>query len=95
MSPYLTDEEFASAFANTPFHYAPEGYWDRKHEEMARHPLAGRKARVTVENSTIVNRLLTCIRADYDLAVFRLDSGGELIISGDDFYNLRWEKEEI
>lgn len=92
MSPYLTNEEFAEAFASTPPHYAPEGYWDKRTEEMKKHHLVGKKARITVKNSTIVNRLLTCIRAEDDRAVFSLSSGGELIISGDDFYDLRWEE---
>lgn len=91
MNPELTNEEFHEAWCLTPFHHAPDGYWEQKRKEMEKHPYVGRKARM-------YGKILTCVRADYRKVVFKDDirlsdgsiSAGEIIITDGDIANIKW-----
>ena len=88
----LTENEFHKAWCNTPFYHAPEGYWEKKHEDRKRHKYVGRKA-------YIHGKILTCKEAESDLVIFddniKLSDGsmsyGEIIISGNDVENIKWK----
>lgn len=86
MNAMLTNAEFHEAWKNLSFHHAPEGYWDRENEQRRKHRFVGRKIRDR-------GQVLECVRATDTQAIFKLDSGGELIINGDDLENLNWIKE--
>ena len=85
MHPIMTNEEFHNAWSNLSFHHAPNGYWDEINEQRNKHRFVGRKAIVD-------GRVLECIKAEDDLVFFRLGSGSELIVSGDDVYDIKWIK---
>ena len=84
MNPIMTNEEFHNAWSNINFHYAPNGYWDAVNEQRKKHRFVGRKAIVDGEK-------LECVKAEDDLVFFRLSNCSELIISGDDVYDIKWE----
>ena len=82
----MTNEEFHKAFSNTPWHNAPEGYWDKINEQRKKHKFVGRKA-------FIYDGIYECVRAEDDLVIFKLSESGEAIIGGDDVENIKWIKE--
>ena len=94
MSKGLTEKEFHEAWCNTPFHHAPQGYWNRIHEKRKNHKNVGRKAYVN-------GKILTCKESEDNLVVFEnnvnLSDGsisyGEIIISGEDVNNIKWMEE--
>ena len=82
----MTNGEFHQAFSNTPFHYAPDGYWDSVNEQRKKHKFVGRKA-------FVYGRVHECIKAEDDLVFFKSGNNGEIIVSGDDVENIKWVKE--
>lgn len=90
----LTENEFHDAFSNLSFESRlPEEYWERQRYAEEHHPLVGKRARITVPNSTICNQILTVIRANDRIKVFGLPNGGELIVSQfdiDNGYQFEW-----
>lgn len=86
MNPMMTNAEFHEAWSNLSFnHYAPKGYWDEINERRKKHRFVGRKAIVNGE-------VLECTKAEDDLVFFRLGSCSELIVSGDDVFDIKWIK---
>ena len=82
----MTNEEFHNAFSNTPWHHAPDGYWDGVNEQRKKHKFVGRKA-------FVYGGVYECVRAEDDLVIFKLSESGEAIISGDNVENIKWIKE--
>lgn len=82
----ITNEEFHNAFSNTPWHYAPDGYWDRINKQRKEHKFVGRKA-------IVYGKVHECVRAEDNLVIFKLREGSEAIISGNDVENIKWIKE--
>ncbi len=86
MNPIMTNTEFQQAWSNLSFnHHAPDGYWDERNKQRKKHKFVGRKANFD-------GKVLECIKAEDDLVFFRLSTGGELIISGDDVGDIKWLK---
>ena len=73
-------------YFNKELNHAPSGYYDARTEQMQKHRFVGRKA-------FIDGKVYECIRAEDDLAVFRVTEASELIVSGyDAVSNIRWCK---
>ena len=85
MNPMMTNAEFHEVWNNLSFHYAEDGYWDKINEQRKKHRFVGRKA-------IIDGDMLECIMAEDDLVFFKLSECSELIISGDNVYNIKWLK---
>ena len=91
----MTNQEFHDAWCSLSWNSnkGDEDYWKHKRDKEEHHPLVGRKAIITVPKSTIVNRLLTVIRANDVVTIFDLGNGGELIVSDRDIengYQIKW-----
>lgn len=94
MNPVMTNEEFHTAWCSLNWNrQTDDTYWKRKRYEEEHHKLVGRQARVTVPDSTIWKRILTVVRANDDIIVFKLSNSSELIVSQRDIDNgciLEW-----
>ena len=86
MNPIMTNTEFHEAWSNLSFHHTPDGYWNKINEQRKNHRYVGRKIMFR-------GRLVECVRAEDNLAIFKIDDdGGELIISGNDVWDIKWIK---
>ena len=83
----ITNEEFHEAFCNLPFHYAPDGYWDRVNEQRKNHRFVGK-------NALINNEIWKCVRAEDSLVIFQPLRGGntEYIVSGNNVEKIKWKE---
>ena len=87
----ITNAEFHEAWCNTPWHSAPDGYWDKVHEERKKHNYVGRKAIYKEDGCPM--KIVECIEAEDDLVIFQfLNSTTQLIVSGDDVMDIKWLK---
>lgn len=73
---------------NSSFHHVPEGYWDQENERRRKHPFVGRKI-------FYHGKLIECVRATDEQAIFKLTESSELILNGEELENLKWIKEEL
>ena len=73
------------------WHYAPDGYWDKVHEERKKHRYVGRKA--VYKEDGLPMEIVECVEAEDDLVIFQFpNSTTQLIVSGDDVMNIKWLK---
>ena len=87
----LTNEEFHETFSSLSFHHAPEGYWDKVHEERKKHRYVGRKA--IYKEDGCPTKVVECVEAEDDLVIFQFsNSTTQLIVSGDKVADIKWLK---
>ena len=85
----MTNEEFHEAWSNLSFHHAPDGYWDKVHEERKKHKFVGRKA--IYKEDGCPAKIVECIEAEDNKVIFQFpNSTTQLIVSGYDVMDIKW-----